>query len=709
MMETSEGLRGWVSPGTRLLATAAASLLAAVLFVSPANAAVAVYQFEPGWATFGLALPEGAAQTGVQVGSLATQVDVKTRWADGSIRFAVVTAQIPSSGSYAIVPGASATTPFTPTWPAASVSFVIGGTTYTAALPAYNGANSWLSGPLVNEARSIVTPVSSGGPHPLLQVVFDVRSYAGGGHRIDVCVQNVKDSAVMDKVTYAVSVVASGQALWSRSGVTSYAYTRWRKTFAVGITEAKAIPDLGSFHESGALPRYLSSIDNISYDTTGAAWDVMGFGNMQPSMVQGGGREDIAPFPWWQVRYLVHKQDNQRNATILNGNNSGSWSLHITGADGVSLVKVTDAASEGYWFDHARRHLPGPGPAGPARSGDGWLRGSRMGDETYSDHDAKVDPEHVPNLTFLPYLLTGDRYFLDQTKLWAAWAIVQPWPQDPLYPEPVFVPGFNRSRGGSRGLMWVSGLGRELGWPLRNVILAAIACPDTDGDKSYFRTIVQNNLDALGEYVTEHALAGGATQAVGWEGVSVRNSAGVVTGKYLSLWRLAYTAWAVDYASKQKLWSLGGAAELRNRIIRMQVGFINNIPDERGKAPYYPAVARVTDNGATLEFMTSWSQVYTDNMTYTFDNPPAAPGWWAFPASLLGYYGADAYMLTTMGLRLGITGSAEAYSWLMSYRDPQYGSSLLADLNTRAGFAFEAGSAPGTSEVRPPTNITVLP
>ncbi|MDP3685470.1 MAG: hypothetical protein Q8R32_01415, partial [bacterium] len=41
-----------------------------------------------GWATFGQALPQGAARDALQIGDLETQTDVKTRWPDGSIRFA---------------------------------------------------------------------------------------------------------------------------------------------------------------------------------------------------------------------------------------------------------------------------------------------------------------------------------------------------------------------------------------------------------------------------------------------------------------------------------------------------------------------------------------------------------------------------------------------------------------------------------------------
>src|SRR4051812_1962167 len=85
----------------RVVYTAAALLLTAALATADA-ATLATYQFGPGWATFGLALPQGAASSSVAVGSLPTQTDVKTTWPDGSIRFAVVTANIPSAGAYAI-------------------------------------------------------------------------------------------------------------------------------------------------------------------------------------------------------------------------------------------------------------------------------------------------------------------------------------------------------------------------------------------------------------------------------------------------------------------------------------------------------------------------------------------------------------------------------------------------------------------------------
>src|SRR4029079_5757542 len=68
------------------------------------SAPIATVALTQGCATFGEVVAQGAGVDALQVGSLATQTDVKTRGPDGSIRFAVVTASVPAAGTYAIGP-----------------------------------------------------------------------------------------------------------------------------------------------------------------------------------------------------------------------------------------------------------------------------------------------------------------------------------------------------------------------------------------------------------------------------------------------------------------------------------------------------------------------------------------------------------------------------------------------------------------------------
>ena len=139
---------------------------------------LATYHLGQGWATFGLVLPQGAARGGVGIGDLRTQTDVKTTWEDGSIRFAVVTAQVREAGTYAVSAGAPTAPVAKPAeWPTATVELEIEGTRYLAPLPRTPTNDVWLSGSEVHEARALVTPMAGGTPHPFLRVRYDVRTY----------------------------------------------------------------------------------------------------------------------------------------------------------------------------------------------------------------------------------------------------------------------------------------------------------------------------------------------------------------------------------------------------------------------------------------------------------------------------------------------------------------------------------------------------
>src|SRR4029078_8905091 len=118
-----------------------------------AQATLARVGLSSGWATFGEALPPGQAFDGLQVGALETQNDGKKRWADGSIKFAIVTANAPAAGTYDVIPAPLPAGSFAPVVPGASVTLTIGGTAYTAALPTSPGSDAWIAGPLAFEWR----------------------------------------------------------------------------------------------------------------------------------------------------------------------------------------------------------------------------------------------------------------------------------------------------------------------------------------------------------------------------------------------------------------------------------------------------------------------------------------------------------------------------------------------------------------------------
>ena len=153
-----------------------------------------------GWATFGQALPKGAAFEALQIGSLPTQTDIKTRWDDGSIRFAILTADVPTGGSYAITPVFSSVGNVELGELPAEVRFTTGLLDQPSAIAAIPSGvlpdSLWLGGSAVHEGRWAVVPTDSNGqPLSGLRVLFDQRTYRDGARRLEVTIENSDDTA----------------------------------------------------------------------------------------------------------------------------------------------------------------------------------------------------------------------------------------------------------------------------------------------------------------------------------------------------------------------------------------------------------------------------------------------------------------------------------------------------------------------------------
>jgi hypothetical protein len=672
-------------PRVRVISAVLASL-ALFMFglASGAEAAIATYRLTTGSATFGLALPRGVVQSGVTVGSLPTQTDVKTRWPDGSIRFAVVSVQVPSTGDYEVSAGSAATGSFSPTWPSASVRFTIGGQIWTATLPAFTATDSWLSGPVAREARVMVSPVNGSTPHPLLQVIFDVRSYAAGGQRVDITVQNTKDIPAGDSVVYDVGVTVNGSTVWSKSGVTQYYLTRWRKMFSANnLVQSLVTPDFTPFHLSGALPRFLPTVENKFYDTSGPNFDILKFGALAPYMMTPGGRAEIGPYPFWVAQYVVHKQQSQLEALLRHGEYAGSWSMSITEADGKTPITLDNYP--GYWLD-GRAGRGHPGGAEAPRDQQGRIRG-------VAPDPAVPDNQHLPALTYVPYLVTGDHFYIDQLKLIAAWTMIFTYPGDSTQN------GMDFARQMGQGILAQNGT-RGYAWPLREVVDAAAYLPDADPSKAYFVSRVANNLNWLDNYARTRA--GGPLESTFWE----RNS-GLDDPPYyaISLWQLSYLAWVVDHAGQQ---GFGPVQAFRDRQIRTQIKFMTpgqqGYPPEYG-APYYPRIGRLV-NG-TYQHFTTMQEVFNynhgDQSGWAANDPQ--PGH-RLPQPINGYYGPEARILLAMGVRENIPGAAASLAWLQNW------PGLMGDVNGRSGFALNFSAADGTNPGPAPSavqNVRIVP
>jgi len=149
-----------------------------------------------------------------------------------------------SSGApYLIKDGASTLDAFRVNQATASIT-LFGADTYIAQMPGAASSDVWLDGPQVKEWRQTVVPMMGNTPHPFLRVIFDVRSYADGGARVDVTVDNTLNITGATAATYAVDVVANGKTVYHHDPIRHGWLCRWRKVFDVGLTESSVVPDI---------------------------------------------------------------------------------------------------------------------------------------------------------------------------------------------------------------------------------------------------------------------------------------------------------------------------------------------------------------------------------------------------------------------------------------------------------------------------------
>jgi hypothetical protein len=612
--------------------------------------------FTRGWATFGLALPQGAVSAAVKVGTLPTQTDVKVRWPDGSIRFAVVTVNVPRAGALPIVagPAGSGTVPVAN--PLVAVTLTIGGRPYIATLlPAQTRDDRWLNGPLVTEGRAVVAP----GAHPFLRVIFDVRSYAGGGQRIDITTENCLDVASADQITYDVAITIAGKPVFEQANVVHKYLSRWRKVFTTGLEESVVAPNLTSFALAHALPAYLPTVAQPRRALTGAGvsgsgFGILGFGDLTVPMNAHSGRPELAPYPDWTAQYLVGGRADQRAYVLRHGDLAGSWGVHIKEPDGQALVSIDKHPY--YWLD-ARWVDNRPTFDGPKN----LMKGAAE----------PGDVAHQPSLAFVPYLVTGDRFFADEVAYWANFCLIGSFASDD-------------NRKGAQGLL-IGNEVRGIGWGLRTLGDAAAYLPDASPIKAYLASKVWNNLMFLDKYAATYQSGPVQTLFPGRRPEDAMPQ--YQPYMWISLWEQSYLAWAIDRVMQHgpvtATYNFAQAGvTIRNRIARVQLALFADPqwPKEHDReAPYLLAVAKWSAD-RKLTYFQSLSEV----AAATFSVPkPAAPDFVRPPQ---GYYGPEARLLLTICQSLGDRGASESLARLMS--DSTNGVSTLDDLNKRSGWAI---------------------
>ncbi len=425
-------------------------------------------------------------------GTLPAQLDVVTRHGDGSARFGVVALAAPAlrrSEHAGVVlrrvQGQGAQAPLDATAALRGRRAVLeigaaGGRGWRVDLlemtrRALAEGAFWQSGPLAMQLRlSQAVPAEAVGGVTSLRCIVDVTIQADGVLRVEPWLRN--DIAMRPgggAAAYDVRLTVDGRAALVASGVRHHHYTAWGRSFAslADGTAASEPPhvrqDTERLSALGVIARYdlATGVSEGSLQQLAAAMarpDWVGLfaprGIMQ-DMYAGGARPDIGQATAYQGSWLITGDPRAAAYAIGQAEASGAIPWHFW-----------DQEAAG-WLDTRRWNELWTDPRG-RRPPTGLMQ------QVPSDTGWAADTAHQPDLSYVPYLLTGRRAFLDGVQAQASWSVMSR-PTNPLW-------GRGTRGGLAEGVnVTRSAQVRGAAWSLRQLGNAAWAVPAGDSQQAW--------------------------------------------------------------------------------------------------------------------------------------------------------------------------------------------------------------------------------
>jgi hypothetical protein len=369
--------------------------------------------------------------------------------------------------------------------------------------------------------------------------------------KCDFSIENALNVAATNLEQYNVTLTMNGAPIYTRTGVVHGSFARWRYVSWQGGQDAKATPATGSFVEARAVPSYRTTLvrDALAapaakgsgsgweappsgFDpVTGAkrtSWDILNLGDMHYPMWDYGGREDIGPYPEWVAQFLAFGGPGERAYMLKIADLAGSWANHITEPD--DRLPSVEQKPE-FWL--LRHNGATNGINGPAND----KRGIRPEYDTNHLHGAwrpELGNAHQPSLAYVPYLITGDRYYADELRWWANDAVIS-W-NPTLDGKPLSI-NDDEIRGTA--------------WGLRDIVDAATYLPDGDTDKAYFGRVAAATLADIQRDALAPDVTGLGVMMLGRSAPTARHAAPTTQ---------LFLAWALTHAADQGLANATGAA-----------------------------------------------------------------------------------------------------------------------------------------------------
>ncbi|MGB7756405.1 MAG: hypothetical protein WBL23_10110 [Salinisphaera sp.] len=503
-------------------------------------------------------VPKGQSVT-AKVGGQAipTQIDPKATWDDGSLRHAVITVRLPqapdSSGTRVSLVATSSggnsgqsisindllATDFS-----GKISFKMQGQTYNAdartllrqavqggGCPQWGAScKRWLSGPLASE-WIVGGPVSSGSnTAPHLAVYFHIRAYGNGQGqiaraRVDTVIENDWAYASDPHDLHYNADLQVGNQSYPVNGLTHYEHARWHHVlWWQGNPHVYAALNTNYLQASHAISNYADVKPSNSFlNSVPKQFAPMDNGDQTKDMGSTGAQAAIGPLPRWTTTYAVSGDYRAFQWMLADDSAAGSYGFHYRDQKTGRPLTITDhpdvTVADYNWASQAGGKL-----------GKDLLPACKS--DCHTPYTFNI--AHQPSVGYLPYLVTGDYYYLEEMQFAAAY--------DEMWANESY-------RKYAKGILRIAdGQVRAQAWALREISDAAFATPNSDPMKSYFTGLMKNILADYNDHYVGTGVTPIHTLTDGDAFVYPSHGADRVA---LAPWQADFFTWAVGHAAEQ--------------------------------------------------------------------------------------------------------------------------------------------------------------
>lgn len=456
---------------------------------------------------------------------VATQVDVRTHWQDGSIQHAVLSfpVSIPAQGSTEVS--------FVPQEPPAADGFLDAeamlsdaynlGARITLATTAETSSvdvrelikaghfRYWLKGPICTQ---IIVEDRGADPafdiafngHKSFHPIFVLTFFPGQSSvRVEFIGENAWLTRLQD-LTYSLSLRVGkdpeAEPVFQKPDYTHIAGARWRKVFWSGpeLPPLRVDYNLPYLIHSRALPNFNLGLtlsakgmkDTLDEFKRSDQGELGGHGMWQKYLPSSGGRAELGIFPSWQVRYLYTFDPRLEQVSTANSEVSAYLPIHFRESaqdrNYSPLVADTPALGRAVSLD-----------ARPGFCVREKFRFSRPADKVapvgnMTDGGWVVDCAHQGSFAYISYLLSGDWFFLEEMYFWSAFDLAWPTPGACNY----CAGGPSEQLEESYAICHPCENHRAFAWVIRTLAHTALMAPDDSPEKVYFTDKLLNNIAA---------------------------------------------------------------------------------------------------------------------------------------------------------------------------------------------------------------------